>query len=156
MALFKKRKRSRKFPLLQPENIRIHQKAKTSDEAIVSIGNKLLDSGYILQPYIQGMLDRDHSLTTYLGNGIAIPHGEHEVQNYVLHTGIAVDIYPEGIEWQKEGTAQIVIGIAARTDEHIMILQYIAEHFGNKETAKKIVESDEKTIYELLMGKQKL
>lgn len=155
MALFKKRKRIKKFPMLKKENIRIHQKADTSDEAIVSIGEKLLETGYIQKPYIQGMLERDHSLTTYLGNGIAIPHGEFEVENYVLHTGIAVDIYPQGIKWA-EGMVHIVVGIAAKTEEHIMILQYIAEHFGNKETAKKIVESDEETIYEMLMGKQKL
>lgn len=149
MAFFKKNK---KTDILSKNNIRLNQKAADSDEAIVAIGNQLLAAGFITDGYIQGMLNRDHSLTTYIGNDIAIPHGEYEVKDCVKKTGLAVDIYPDGIAWGG-GTVRIVIGIAATTDEHVGILQNIAEKLCDMETVEKVVRGDERFIYNTLTGR---
>ena len=106
---------------------------------------------YIDEGYIQGMLNRDHSLTTYIGNDIAIPHGEYEVKDCVKKTGIAVMIYPDGIRWA-DGRARIVIGIAAKNDDHMAILANIAEKLGEMEMVEKVVAGDVETVYEILAG----
>lgn len=122
----------------------------TSDEAIVAVGNLLKDKGYIDEPYIQGMLNRDHDLTTYIGNDLAIPHGEYDVKDYVKDTGIAVMIYPNGVDWNGN-KARIVIGIAAKGNDHMEILTNIALKLCDMETVDKIVScNDIDFIYDVL------
>lgn len=152
MALFrKKKKEEKKNQILRPENIHINCHAANSDEAIVSVGNLLLSAGYIEEGYIQGMLNRDHSLTTYIGNDIAIPHGEYEVKDCVKQTGLAIQIYPDGIKWA-DGNVRIVIGIAATTEEHVGILQNIAERLGDMDMVERVVKGDPDFIYEVMTG----
>lgn len=151
MALFRrKRKEEVQAPgILETKNIRINCKAANSDEAIVAAGKLLLEAGYITEGYIQGMLNRDHDLTTYIGNDIAIPHGEYEVKDCVKNTGLCVQIYPEGIAWGG-GNVRIVIGIAATTEGHVKILQHIAETLGDMEMVEKVVASNPEGIYDML------
>lgn len=153
MGFFKKKKKeeTKKPQILKVENIRINQQAASSDEAIVRVGNALKDAGYIEEGYIQGMLNRDHNLTTYIGNDIAIPHGEYEVKDCVKQTGLAVDIYPDGIAWGG-GTVRIVIGIAATTDEHVAILQNIAEKLGDMDVVEQVVKGSPEFIHSVLTG----
>lgn len=156
MALFRKKKKAEekaaeKPQILEVSNIRTNCKAATSDEAILSVGKMLLDAGYVSEGYIQGMLNRDHSLTTYIGNDIAIPHGEYEVKDCVKQTGLAIQVYPEGIPWA-QGTARIVIGIAATTDEHVGILQNIAERLGDMDVVEQVVAGDPKLIHQIMTG----
>lgn len=148
LMLFKKKEEKKE--ILEKRNILLNCHAQTSDEAIIAMGKLLKDSGYITEGYIQGMLNRDHSLTTYIGNDIAIPHGEYEVKDCVLKTGIAVMIYPKGIDWAG-GRARIVIGIAAKNDDHMAILANIADKLGEMETVEKVVAGDVDTIYNILV-----
>lgn len=147
IMLFKKKKE--KNEILDKNNIKLNCSAKDSDDAIVQMGNLLLNAGYIEEGYIQGMLNRDHGLTTYIGNDIAIPHGEYEVKDCVKKTGIAVMIYPDGIAWA-QGRARIVIGIAAKNDDHMTILANIASKLGEMEVVEKVVAGDVDTIYDIL------
>ena len=66
--------------ILEKSSIVLDCPSCTSDEAIVAVGKLLQEKGYIEEPYIQGMLNRDHDLTTYIGNDLAIPHGEYDVK----------------------------------------------------------------------------
>lgn len=147
IMLFKKKKE--KNEILEKKNILLNCTAKDSDDAIVQMGNLLLSAGYIEEGYIQGMLNRDHGLTTYIGNDIAIPHGEYDVKDCVKKTGIAVMIYPQGITWA-QGKARIVIGIAAKNDDHMTILANIASKLGEMEVVEKVVAGDVDTIYNIL------
>ena len=136
--------------ILAKEAIVLNCKAATSDEAIVAVGKLLQDKGYIEEPYIQGMLNRDHDLTTYIGNDLAIPHGEYDVKDYVKNTGIAVMIYPQGINWNGNN-ARIVIGIAAKGNDHMEILTNIALKLSDMETVDKIVSCNNiDYIYDVL------
>ncbi len=148
MAFFNRKKKT-PTKVLDPKNIQTGCKAANSDEAIRSVGKVLLDAGYITEGYIDGMVNRDHDLTTYIGNDIAIPHGEYEVKDCVQATGLAVQIYPDGIEWGG-GRARIVIGIAATTEEHVAILQNIAEKLSDMDMVEKVVNSNPKQICEIL------
>ena len=155
MALFRRKAKAvketpaPKNEILSVENIRINQKAACSDDAIVAVGNQLVKAGFVSEGYIQGMLNRDHALTVWIGNDIAIPHGEYEVKDCVKKTGLAVDIYPEGIAWGG-GTVRIVIGISATTDEHITILQNIADCLGDMDVVEKVVAGDPAYIHQVL------
>lgn len=136
--------------ILAKESIVLDCASCSSDEAIVAVGKLLQDKGYIEEPYIQGMLNRDHDLTTYIGNDLAIPHGEYDVKDYVKKTGIAVMIYPQGIDWNGNLT-RVVIGIAARGNDHMEILTNIALKLSDMDTVEKIVSSrDIDFIYEVL------
>ena len=136
--------------ILAKEAIVLNCKASSSDEAIVAVGKLLQDKGYIEAPYIQGMLNRDHDLTTYIGNDLAIPHGEYDVKDYVKKTGIAVMIYPEGINWAGN-QARIVIGIAAKDNDHMEILTNIALKLSDMDTVEQLIScNDINYIYDVL------
>ncbi|WP_297565104.1 PTS sugar transporter subunit IIA [uncultured Faecalibaculum sp.] len=153
MAFFrKKKKEDTGNQILDVNNIRTGCRADTSDEAIVSVGQMLLDAGFIEEGYIQGMLNRDHGLTTYIGNDIAIPHGEYDVKDCVKRTGLAIQIYPDGIPWAG-GTVRVVIGIAATTDEHITILQNIAERLGDMAVVEEVVSGTPASIHRIMTEK---
>lgn len=143
--------RQKEHAILEKKNILLNCHARTSDEAIIAIGNVLHQGEYIENGYIQGMLNRDHSLTTYIGNDIAIPHGEYEVRDCVKKTGLAVMIYPEGISWA-QANVRIVIGIAAKNDEHMPILANIADKLGTMNTVEQVIKGDVAFIHNLLTG----
>lgn len=124
--------------ILTKDSIILNCKPVSSDEAIVAVGNVLKDKGYVDAPYIDGMLRRDHDVTTYIGNDLAIPHGVYDVKDYVHKTGLAVMIYPEGVEWNGN-KARIVIGIAAQGDDHMEILSNIALKLCDMDTVNDLV-----------------
>lgn len=139
-----------KKEVLIKENIRIYSEKRTSDEAIRHVGEALHQSGYVEASYIDGMLERDHSLSVYMGNGISLPHGEYEYKQAILHSGIVIDVYPNGIDWHGE-TVYLVIGLAGIGEDHMQILSNIATVFGEMEEVEKVIKNqDADEIYRLL------
>ncbi len=135
---------------LNMDGIILNCKASSSDEAIIEVGKLLVKQGYVNEHYIEGMLKRDHSLTTYIGNDIAIPHGEFEYISDIIKTGLAVMIYPEGISWGG-GNVRVVIGIAAKNDEHMETLSIIASKFCEMDAVEQLVRcTNVLDAYELL------
>lgn len=124
--------------ILSKDSIILNCKPCTSDEAIVAVGNVLKDKGYVEAPYIDGMIRRDHDVSTYIGNDLAIPHGVYDVKDFVNDTGLAVMIYPDGVEWNGS-KARIVIGIAAKGDDHMEILSNIALKLCEMDTVNDLV-----------------
>ena len=145
-----------KKEILELSNIKLNCKAADHKDAIVQAGKLLVQSGYVREGYIAGMLRRDASLTTYIGNDIAIPHGEYDVKEEVMQTGIVVMIYPEGIDWEGN-LVRIVIGIGALNDAHMNILANIATKLGDMEVVDQVVccQSAE-TIHRLLTSEDEL
>ncbi len=139
-----------KKAVLLKSNIRIKTETVTSDEAIIEVGRQLLDSGYVEEKYIEGMLERDHSLSVFMGNKIALPHGEYDYKKNILNSGIVVDVYPNGVDWHGE-TVNLVVGLAGIGEDHIQILSNIATVFGEIEEVNKVLEHQNvDMIYELL------
>ena len=96
------------------------------EEAIRLAGQLLVDSGYVEEEYIEAMLQREIDLSTYIGNGTAIPHGVSEAKKRIKKTGICVLQFPEGINYGEEEVF-ILIGIAGVGNEHLLILSNLAE-----------------------------
>ncbi|MGN6627366.1 MAG: phosphoenolpyruvate--protein phosphotransferase [Tepidisphaeraceae bacterium] len=104
------------------DNVLLNVRVRTKDEAIERLGALLADNGYIDLAYGQSMLARERVANTYLGKGIAIPHGLPKDRQMIRKTGLAVLQVPDGVEWLPGDRAKIIVGIAAKSDEHLEIL----------------------------------
>ena len=116
--------------VLRQENVKIGLPSVSCEEAITAAGKMLVASGYVDEGYVQGMLNREHDLSTYIGKGIAIPHGENAVKDTIKKTGIVVCQSPDGVKFGDE-TAYLVIGIAGVGNDHLAILANIATMVGD-------------------------
>ena len=138
--------------VLIKESILTNEVFLDNKEATIAAGNLLLENGYIEKEYIDSMLEKleTQSFATYIGNGVAIPHGMSEGSKYVNSTGISVIQVPEGVNWNEE-KAYIVVGIAANSDDHMNVLASLADAIEDLEDAKKLwSETSVEKIYELL------
>jgi phosphotransferase system HPr (HPr) family protein len=136
--------------VLAPSAVVVGAAAKDKDEAIDRVGRLLVDHGYVTADYIDAMRDREAIISTYLGNGIALPHGTSEAQSTILKTGLAVVQYPDGVPWGDE-PARLVIGLAATSDEHIGILSRLAGILGDAELCDQLAhEADPLEIHRVL------
>ncbi|MCC3720221.1 PTS mannitol transporter subunit IICBA [Rouxiella badensis] len=109
---------------ISPENIFLGLTASNKEQAIRFAGEQLVKGGYVQEEYIEAMLAREQLTSTYLGESIAVPHGTIEAKDRVLKTGIVFCQYPQGIRWgeDEDDSARLVIGIAARNNEHINVI----------------------------------
>ncbi len=103
------------------EGIHLHQKPVTKEEAIQAAGEMLVKLGYVDETYIDAMQERERLVSTYIGMGVAIPHGTTQAKGTVKKTGIVCFQYPEGVDFGTE-KAQLVFGIAGIGDEHLDLL----------------------------------
>ncbi len=107
---------------LETANVRVGAVAASKEDAIRQVAALLAQSGCIVPGYAESMLAREKVANTYLGKGVAIPHGMPKDRELIRRTGIAVLQVPGGVAWQPGDTARLVIGIAARSDEHLGVL----------------------------------
>ena len=138
--------------VLIKESIQTKKSFSDNKEATVAAGKILLDNGYVQQEYIDSMLEKldKQSFATYIGNGVAIPHGMAEGSKYVNNTGISVIQVPDGVEWNEE-KAYIVVGIAANSDDHMNVLASLADAIEDPDEAKELwSETSVDKIFDLL------
>lgn len=132
--------------LLLKCNIFTNCKAIPKDDVIREIGNVLVKSDYVNEDYIEAMLKRELTFSTYLGSGIAMPHGVDEAKKDILDSGMAVMIFPEGVNWDGN-TAYIVIGLAGKEDEHLGILGNLANVLLAEDAVSELIKMDVEGIY---------
>jgi PTS system mannitol-specific IIC component len=111
--------------ILRKSNVLLGLKSMERDEVIRMAGRLLYQSGYVNEEYIEAMIERENDLTTYIGKGIAIPHGVGKAKENIKKSGMVVLQFPEGISFGEE-KAYLVIGIAGVGNEHLSILSNIA------------------------------
>ena len=140
--------------ILTIENIHLKMPSVSKEEAIRYAGELLCNSGYVESAYIQGMLSREEKFTTFIGNGVAIPHGENEVKECVVASGLVVIQYPEGIDFGDGNVANIVIGIAGKGNEHIQLLSNIAEAIEDEALLNQMFTTDDKSFIFNLFSQQ--
>jgi len=113
--------------ILSVERIALQAVAADKQDAIRQAGRLLVDSGCVLPAYVDGMLLREQSMSTNMGNGVAIPHGVYENRDHILKTGLSFLQVPAGVQWDEDEKVFLVIGIAAASDEHVNVLSNLAE-----------------------------
>jgi len=109
---------------LGAENVFLGRTATHKEDAIRFAGEQLVKGGYVQPEYVEAMLEREKLTPTYLGESIAVPHGTVEAKDRVLKTGVVFCQYPEGVRFgeDEDDIARLVIGIAARNNEHIQVI----------------------------------
>ena len=128
---------------LERSNVQLHAKVANKAEAIQAAASLLVSSQYIKSGYIDSMLAREKVANTFLGNGIAIPHGLPKDRDLILRTGIAVLQVPNGVQWNRGETVQLVVAIAARSDEHIGILANLTTVLTEEDTVRKLATTND-------------
>lgn len=129
--------------------------AGSKEEAIRQVAAALTSAGNVGEGYVNGMLAREQQTSTYLGNGIAIPHGTTDTRDLVLKTGVQVYQFPQGIAWGEDQTAYVVIGIAAKSDEHLALLRQLTHVLSDDSVAEELKTTDSaETLRSLLMGEK--
>ncbi len=108
------------------KNIVLNAKADDKFAAITLTGEVLKQNGYITERYIERMKLREEIVSTYLGNGLAIPHGTDGSDCEIIKTGISLVQFPNGVDFGDGNTAYITIGIAGKEGEHMDLLNKIA------------------------------
>lgn len=147
----KAKKEEKKLALLYPENVKVGCKADTKENVIRQVGQMLVDSGYVNPSYVDAMVKREESFSTYMGNELALPHGVEEAKKEIKASGIAVMIFPEGTDWGGE-KVKVVVGIAGVGEEHLQILSVIAEQALEEGNMERIINGSAQEVYEILKG----
>ncbi|MBP2857992.1 fused PTS fructose transporter subunit IIA/HPr protein [Dickeya oryzae] len=140
---------------LSQHDIHLGACAGTKEEAIRQVAAALTEAGCVSEGYVAGMLQREQQTSTYLGSGIAIPHGTTDTRDLVKKTGVQVFQFPQGIAWGEDQTAYVVLGIAARSDEHLALLRQLTHVLSDDRVAARLASTtsaDE--LRGLLMGEQ--
>lgn len=134
-------------------HVALGKKVTDKAGAIEAVGELLVDTGHIQPGYIESMMGRERVANTYLGNGIAIPHGLPKNRDLIKETGIAVVQIPEGVEWNPGERVVLVIGIAARSDEHVEVLGRLTDILDREELIERLaVTTDVDDIVKVLAG----
>ncbi|MBO1503933.1 fused PTS fructose transporter subunit IIA/HPr protein [Serratia proteamaculans] len=140
---------------LSQQDIHLGAAAGSKQEAIQQVAAALTEAGCVSAAYVDGMLQRELQTSTYLGNGIAIPHGTTDTRDLVLNTGVQVFQFPQGIEWGEGQTAFVVIGIAARSDEHLALLRQLTHVLSDDSVAEQLAKTTSaEELRSLLMGEK--
>ncbi|MQL47540.1 HPr family phosphocarrier protein [Photorhabdus khanii] len=135
------------------QNIHTGATATSKEDAIRQVAAMLAANGNVSDDYVDGMLQRERQISTYLGNGIAIPHGTINTRDLVLKTDVQVFHFPQGVEWDKGAMCYVVIGIAACSDEHLSLLRQLAHLLSDDRIAGQLKTVDSaQALRSLLMG----
>ena len=123
--------------VLTAEVVLLGGTATTRDDAIDEAGRLLVAVGAVDESYVAAMHERETSVSTFMGNGLAIPHGTNEAKGLIRRTGISFVRYDRPLDWNGKPT-EFVIGIAGAGDDHLALLSRIAETFTDADAVARL------------------
>lgn len=136
--------------VLSLTQIRAHGTAASRDEAIRQAADILAEAGAVTPSYYEAMLEREASVTTFMGNGLAIPHGTNEAKESILGSALSFVRYDEPVDWDGE-PVRFVVGIAGKDGGHLALLQKVAILFSDEAKVRQLEEApDEAALHEIL------
>lgn len=136
--------------VLNVGQVRIHSGGASREEAMKEAADILEAAGAVTSAYYDAMQQREMTVSTYMGNGLAIPHGTNETKETILDSALSFVRYDGGIDWGGESVS-FVVGIAGKGDEHLEILSQIALLFSEEdEVAKLAAAQTPEELYGLL------
>lgn len=140
---------------LSSNDIKLNQSVLNKQHAIKSLAQSLANKTYVEANYVEGMLAREAQNSTYLGNGIAIPHGTVDTRDLVNKTGVQLHHYPQGVDWGEGQTVYLAIAIAAKSDEHLAILKQLTNVLSADGIEQQLQQCDSaESIITLLNGQE--
>lgn len=127
--------------ILSKDKVKLNAKAQDKYEAIRMAGQLLVDAGHASAGYIDKMIEREQTLSTYMGGGLAIPHGTKDSKELIRSTGLSIVQFPEGIDFGDGEKAHLVVGIAAAGDDHLEILTNVAMVCSDDDNLERILKA---------------
>jgi PTS system mannitol-specific IIA component len=126
--------------VLTPQMVRIHPGSATRDQAMQEATDLLVSAGAVTPAYYEAMQDRERTVSTFMGNGLAIPHGTNDAKDAVLGSALSLVRYDGGVDWDGH-QATFVVGIAGKGGAHLEILSQIAILFSDDSEVDKLREA---------------
>lgn len=128
--------------------------AQHKDEALNLVAQALIAQGFVGAGYDEALKQREAQANTYLGAGLAIPHGTLSFKDQVLNTGVVLVHFKEGVDWGEGNIVYVAVGIAAKSDEHLEILKLLARALGNDNVGELLKNAQTpEALVEILSGK---
>jgi PTS system mannitol-specific IIA component len=138
--------------VLTPSHIKVPGEARSKDDAIREAGQLLVDSGAVSPAYVDAMFEREKSVSTYMGNFLAIPHGTNEAKDTISRSAISVVRYDQPIDWSGNDV-RFAVGIAGVENGHLEILGKIAIVFSDSDEVDKLLAAGSaEELYQLLQA----
>lgn len=141
--------------ILSKDKVKLNVKVTDKYEAIRMAGQLLVDAGHVPAEYVDKMIERENVSSTYVGGGLAMPHGTNDSKPLIRSTGMSVMIVPEGVDFGEE-KAYLVIGLAAVGEEHLDILSNVAVMVSDDDDMQRILHASSEeeliAIFEEGMG----
>ena len=135
------------------EQISMGQTAVDKSAALQLLADKLVADGLVAEGYLNGLQAREAQGSTFLGQGIAIPHGTPETRDLVHATGVRLLQFPQGVDWGDGQIVYLAIGIAAKSDEHLRLLQLLTRALGETDLGEALRRaSSAEALLKLLQG----
>ncbi|WP_158782714.1 PTS sugar transporter subunit IIA [Pantoea sp. BAV 3049] len=114
------------------ENLHLGCHAKNKAEVLAMVGKECLFKGYVSQDCVSFLNERERQVSTFLGNGITLPHLPKSEKQIILRTGVEIFQFPDGVIWDRNNVMFIAIGVIAKEKEHIDVLKDIASIFSDE------------------------
>ncbi|WP_460416870.1 phosphoenolpyruvate--protein phosphotransferase [Pseudomonas sp. microsymbiont 2] len=138
---------------LAVEQIAMGQRAADKGQALALLADRLVADGLVAEGYLAGLQAREAQGSTFLGQGIAIPHGTPQTRDQVFATGVRLLQFPDGVDWGDGQIVYLAIGIAARSDEHLRLLQLLTRALGETDLAEALRRAaSAEALLKLLQG----
>ena len=145
---------ARRVPLSElvgESSVRLGLSATDRFDAVRQCGAALVESGAVSESYIDSMLEREHAVSTFIGEGVAIPHGTLAGKNSVHRPAMVVLGFPDGVDWGDGETASVCVGLAAPAGGHVALVARLAEILLDPELARRLRSAEgEAQVRELL------
>jgi len=136
--------------VLTQAQIKVPGTARSKDEAIREAGQILVDAGAVSPAYVDAMFEREQSVSTYMGNFLAIPHGTNEAKDSISRSAISVVRYDQPVDWNGN-EVRFAVGIAGVDNGHLEILGKIAIVFSDTDEVDKLLAAGSaEEVYQLL------
>jgi PTS system mannitol-specific IIA component len=136
--------------VLTLSQIKVPGTASSRDEAIQEAGQMLVDAGAVSPAYVDAMFEREKSVTTFVGNYLAIPHGTNEAKDTIFKSALSVIRYESPLDWDGN-EVRFAIGIAGFNNTHLQILSKVAIVFSDTDEVDRLIAAQSaEEIYEIL------
>jgi mannitol PTS system EIIA component len=136
--------------ILALSQVKVPGSATSKDDAIREAGQILVDAGAVTPAYVDAMFEREKSVSTYMGNYLAIPHGTNESKDTITRSALSVVRYDQPIDWDGN-EVRFSVGVAGVEGGHLEILNKIAIVFSDTDEVEKLIAAQSaQEVYELL------
>ncbi len=131
---------------VSPQQILLNAQVATKDDALKLISQNLSSLGLVSGDYLEALRAREETVSTYLINGVSIPHGVNEAKDQVIQTGVFIVQAPQGVVWNEKGdVSRLIVGIAAKGKDHLSLLQRLTEVVMDEALAERLATTTDKT-----------